>query len=48
MGYRMFNFDRHMDLTKVHEAWGPAAEEVDTKEAWWTVFERFRQAKIIP
>jgi hypothetical protein len=44
----MFNFDRHMDATKVKEAWGSAYEETDTKGAWWTVFERFRQTKIIP
>ncbi|KAF2430459.1 hypothetical protein EJ08DRAFT_633988 [Tothia fuscella] len=44
----MFNFDRQQDLTKSHEAWGKGAEAVDAKKAWWTVFERFREAKIIP
>ncbi|QDS70283.1 hypothetical protein FKW77_007900 [Venturia effusa] len=44
----MFDFDRQLDMTKTHEAWGSGVEETDTKGAWWTVFERFRQAKIIP
>lgn len=44
----MFNFDRHLDMTKTHEMWGVDKEEVDTKGAWWTAFDRFRKAKIIP
>ncbi|KAH6976936.1 hypothetical protein BKA56DRAFT_632876 [Ilyonectria sp. MPI-CAGE-AT-0026] len=44
----MFNFDRHLDMSQVHEMWGEAKEEVDTKAAWWTAFDRFRKAKIIP
>ncbi|KAK5674471.1 hypothetical protein LTS10_012859 [Elasticomyces elasticus] len=46
----MFDFDRHLDLSKEIKAWnqGGKAEEIDTKTAWWTTFERFRQAKIIP
>jgi len=45
-----FNFDRQLDLSKQHKAWndGGKAEEVDSKTAWWTAFERFRRAKIIP
>jgi hypothetical protein len=44
----MFNFDRHLDMSKTHEMMGDSTEEVDTKAAWWTAFDRFRQAKIIP
>ncbi|KAK5718749.1 hypothetical protein LTR15_008483 [Elasticomyces elasticus] len=46
----MFDFDRHLDLSKEIKAWnqGGKAEEIDTKTAWWTTFERFREAKIIP
>jgi hypothetical protein len=44
----MFNFDRHMDLSKTLKAWGPGKEEYDIKESWYPVFDRFRQAKIIP
>ncbi|KAF1990415.1 hypothetical protein K402DRAFT_348521 [Aulographum hederae CBS 113979] len=44
----MFNFDRHMDMGKTHKTWGKAKEETDAKGAWWTAFERFRRAKIIP
>jgi len=44
----MFNFDRHLDITKELKAWGSKKEEIDTKEAWYTAFDRFRKAKIIP
>ena len=44
----MFNFDRHLDMTIGHKAWGDRTEEVDTKTAWYTAFDRFRQANIIP
>lgn len=44
----MFNFERPLDMTKMHKAWGSAKEETDTKGAWWTAFDRFRKAKIIP
>ncbi|KAH7000002.1 hypothetical protein EDB80DRAFT_726028 [Ilyonectria destructans] len=44
----MFNFDRPLDMSQVHEMWGVAKEEVDTKAAWWTAFDRFRKVKIIP
>jgi hypothetical protein len=44
----MFNFDRHLDMTKCHEMMGDAVIETDAKGAWWTAFDRFRQAKIIP
>ncbi|EON67348.1 hypothetical protein W97_06601 [Coniosporium apollinis CBS 100218] len=44
----MFNFDRQMDMSKLHETWGDEKVETDAKGAWWTAFERFRRAKIIP
>jgi hypothetical protein len=44
----MFNFDRHIDLSLSHKAWGSATEQVDTKTAWYTAFDRFRKAKIFP
>ncbi|PGH26444.1 hypothetical protein AJ80_01942 [Polytolypa hystricis UAMH7299] len=44
----LFNFDRHLDITKMHSAWGDQKAETDTKGAYWTAFERFRKAKIIP
>ena len=46
----MFNFDRQLDLSRQHQSWAQAgkAEEVDSKHAWWTAFDRFRQARIIP
>ena len=44
----MLNFDRHLDMTTVHEMMGSSKEEVDTKGAWYTAFDRFREAKVIP
>jgi hypothetical protein len=44
----MFNFDRQLDMSKTHMAWGERTEESDTKHSWWTAFERFRKAKVIP
>ena len=44
----MFNFDRHLDMNKMHQAWSNAKEETDAKGAWWMAFDRFRKAKIIP
>lgn len=44
----MFNFDRHLDMSLAHEMMGDTKEEIDTKGAWYTAFDRFRQAKIIP
>lgn len=45
----MFDFDRPLDLTKMHQAWsqGGQAEEQSAREMWWTAFQRFRDAKII-
>ncbi|KAL5340915.1 hypothetical protein BJX70DRAFT_387023 [Aspergillus crustosus] len=43
-----FDFDRQVDLSKMHEAWGGEKEETDARGAWHTAFERFRKAKIIP
>ncbi|KXJ86802.1 hypothetical protein Micbo1qcDRAFT_218528 [Microdochium bolleyi] len=44
----MFNFDRPLDMTKTHKLMGKEKEETDAKCAWWTAFDRFRAAKIIP
>ncbi|PKY04967.1 hypothetical protein P168DRAFT_251949, partial [Aspergillus campestris IBT 28561] len=43
-----FDFDRQVDLTRMHAAWGPAKEERDIKATWYTTFERYRAAGIIP
>ncbi|KAE8148347.1 hypothetical protein BDV25DRAFT_141870 [Aspergillus avenaceus] len=43
-----FDFDRQLDLTKMHKAWGDAKEERDVQGAWYTAFDRFRKARIIP
>ncbi|GES63973.1 hypothetical protein ATEIFO6365_0008004300 [Aspergillus terreus] len=43
-----FDFDRQVDLTEMHRVWGEASEERDIKDAWYTAFDRFRKAKIIP
>jgi hypothetical protein len=49
----MFNFDRHMDMTLVDKMWNADAEEkkfkdMTSKASWWTAFDRFKKAKIIP
>ncbi|KAG2419077.1 hypothetical protein HFD88_002181 [Aspergillus terreus] len=44
----MLNFDRQLDMTKMHAAWGDAKEELTTQQAWYTAFDRFREAQIIP
>ncbi|KAJ5697819.1 hypothetical protein N7488_011503 [Penicillium malachiteum] len=44
----MFDFDRQLDMSKMHAAWGGGKEEVGIKEAWYTAFDRFRKARIIP
>jgi hypothetical protein len=44
----MFDFDRHLDMTKLHELMGDAKLETDVKGAWWTAFDRFRESNIIP
>ncbi|KAL4769821.1 hypothetical protein BDW60DRAFT_209702 [Aspergillus nidulans var. acristatus] len=43
-----FDFDRQVDLTKMHAAWGSAKEETDVQGAWHVAFDRFRAANIIP
>jgi hypothetical protein len=45
---KTLDFDRDLDLTKMHEAWGTNREETDVKGAWWKVFHRFRKARVIP
>ena len=46
----LLDFDRQLDSTKMHDAWskGGTIEETDTEGAWYTAFDRFRRAKIIP
>ncbi|CAG8978764.1 hypothetical protein HYALB_00012496, partial [Hymenoscyphus albidus] len=44
----MFDFHRHLDMSESHNAWGDKKEETDVKGAWWTAFDRFRKARIIP
>ena len=44
----LMDVDRHMDMSKELKAWGDHAEEIDAKTSWWTVFERYRAARIIP
>lgn len=44
----MFNFDRDLDMSKVHSTWGKEKIETDAKGAWWVAFDRFREARIIP
>lgn len=46
----MFDFDRQLDLSKMQGDWGKGGkvEEADAKGAWWTAFDRFRAANIIP
>ncbi|KAL4908670.1 hypothetical protein BDW74DRAFT_188577 [Aspergillus multicolor] len=43
-----FDFDRQVDMTKMHRAWGDAKEETDVQGAWHVAFDRFRAANIIP
>ena len=44
----MLNFDRQMDMTKCFAMMGSDKVEYTTKEAFYTAFDRFRAAKIIP
>lgn len=44
----LLNFDRQLDMTQVHEMWGDKKEEIDIKGSWWTAFDRFKAAKILP
>ena len=44
----LFDFDRHMDMSKMQQVWGDKNEEVDAKGSWWVTLDRFRKAKIIP
>ncbi|CAK7237424.1 hypothetical protein SBRCBS47491_009972 [Sporothrix bragantina] len=44
----MLNFDRQMDMTKCFEMMGKDKVEYTTKDAFYTAFDRFRAAKIIP
>jgi hypothetical protein len=43
-----FDFDRQLDMTKTTKAWGEGAEEVDIAKSWYTAFDRFKKAKVIP
>ena len=45
------SFDRQLDLTKSHKAWSSGGEKIveyGIRESWWRIFQRFRDAKIIP
>lgn len=44
----LLNFDRQLDMSKAHKMMGDDLAEVDIKGSWWTAFDRFRAAKIIP
>ncbi|RAH80489.1 hypothetical protein BO86DRAFT_364813 [Aspergillus japonicus CBS 114.51] len=43
-----FDFDRPLDLGKMHRVWGDGAEERDARGTWWAVFDRYKAAGIIP
>ena len=45
------DFDRHMDIGKMREAYrrgGVEFAHVDARTSWKVVFDRFREAKVIP
>ena len=42
----IMDFDRQLDLSEQRST--GFTEEIDTKDAWWTAFEKFRAAKILP
>ncbi|KAK1623976.1 hypothetical protein BDP81DRAFT_410271 [Colletotrichum phormii] len=44
----LLNFDRQLDMTQCHEMWSSSKEELDAKDSWYAVFDRFRKARIIP
>jgi hypothetical protein len=46
----MFNFDRHLDMKLLEDTWDGDApfKGMDTKTSWWTAFDRFKQANILP
>ncbi|KAI1264816.1 hypothetical protein F5Y18DRAFT_417396 [Xylariaceae sp. FL1019] len=44
----LFDFDRNLDVSKVQDMMGDYKVEGDTKSVWYTAFDRFREAKIIP
>ncbi|OAA62750.1 SirQ [Niveomyces insectorum RCEF 264] len=44
----MFDFDRQMDMTKCFAMMGKHKVEYTTQETFYTAFDRFRKAKIIP
>lgn len=35
-------------MSKLHDMMGDKKEEIDTKTAWYTAFDRYKRAKIIP
>ena len=43
----LFDFDRQLDLSKARKVWG-STEEQTTADAWYRVFDRFRDARIVP
>ena len=40
------DFDRQYDMTKTYAT--GFTEERDAKQAWWPVFEKMKEAKMIP
>lgn len=46
----MFNFDRHLDLSRTNKAWANAESwtSAHVEKAWYDSFDRFRSAGIIP
>ena len=44
----MLNFDRNMDMSQTQDMMGDLKENLTTQQAWYTAFDRFRKAKIIP
>lgn len=44
----MLDFDRDMDMSKCKAMMGDLWSEVDTKTAWYSAFDRYKKAKIIP
>lgn len=44
----MMDSDRQLDFGKLEKTWGEEMEESDSKQLWWSVFQRYRDAKIIP
>lgn len=44
----LFEFNRHQDMEKTYSMMGQWKEEADTRQTWWTAFDRLRAARVIP